>query len=82
MRAGIDGAFAFIGGAAAPEDHAAFVVSGGKFEPAVEGVHSAARKEMAHLARAYDHIEAVGAVAADGSGGAIERSGELAYLGR
>ena len=82
MRAGIDGAFAFVGGAAAPEDYAAFVVSGGKFEPAIEGVHRAARKEVAHLARAYDDIEAVGAVATNGSGGAVERSGELAYLGR
>ncbi len=82
MRAGIDGAFAFVGGAAAPEDYAAFVVRGGEFEPAIECVHCAARKEVAHLARAYDDIEAVGAVAADGSGGAVEGSGELAYFGR
>ena len=76
----IDGAFAFVGCAAAPENHAALVVGGGEFQPAIEGVHCATRKEVAHLARAYDHIEAVGAAAADGCGGAIEGSAELAYL--
>src|ERR1700751_2501088 len=52
MRAGIDGAFTFVGGAAAPENHAPLVIGGGELQPAIEGVHSAARKEMAHLARA------------------------------
>src|ERR1700751_3196919 len=39
MGAGIDGAFTFVCGAAAPEDRAAFVVGGGKLQPAIESVH-------------------------------------------
>ena len=82
MRAGIDGPFAFIGSAATPENHSALVVRGGEFEPAIECVHCATRKEVTHLAGAYDDIEAVGAVPANGNGGAVEGSGEVAYFGR
>ena len=65
MCAGINWAFAFVGSASAPENHAAFVVRGGEFEPAIEGIHCAAGEEVAHLAGTDDDIEAVGAAAAD-----------------
>ena len=75
VRAGLDGAFAVVFDLAAPENLLAFFVGGLQFQPNIEGVYGAPRKEVANLARSNDDVHANIIAAAHGGVRAINWSG-------
>ena len=58
VRAGFDRTSPLVGHLPAPVDDLALGIAPFKFEPDVEGVHGAARKEVANPACAHHHVDA------------------------
>ena len=79
MRARLDRTLAVVVHAAAPEDHACRSASLPlELQPDVEGVHRAAREEVADLAGAHDDVDARGRAGLERRRRLVERRRDLA----
>src|SRR2546428_7477676 len=80
MRAGVNRAFAVVGGFAAPVNDTPFAVPALELEPDVKRVHGAAGEEVPELARADHHFHSHRVAAAELGGHTAERSDQLGWL--
>src|SRR4051812_16151097 len=58
MRSGLHGAFAVVIGSAAPENRLSRGVFALEFQPDIEGIHRATRKEVADLHGSNNNVDA------------------------
>src|SRR6185312_16718068 len=80
VRARLDRPLAAVLHATAPEDDAAVGVLALKLQPDVEGVHRAAREEVADGAGAHDDVDARRRARLEGRSGLVDRCRYLAHV--